>query len=141
MKPKPIAQNSDIHSSNLEVELTDLPEEDGSSTIPPAEEGASGDNASAVVDEGCMEEDEEKEDSSSSGETVCLRLEAVVCSDQHLPILNRGKAEVDTLSTQQKADVNLAEMGRKAEKREDEYLWEDGVLVHSKLGDHGREWI
>ena len=99
-KPKPIAHNSDIHSSNLEVELTDLPEEDGSSTIPLAEEGASGDNASAVVDEGCMEEDEEEEDSSGSGEAVYLKLEAVVYSDQPLPILSRGKAEVDTLSAQ-----------------------------------------
>ena len=38
-RPRSAAHNSDIHSPNLEVELTDFPEADESSTtVPPAEE-------------------------------------------------------------------------------------------------------
>ena len=59
----------------MEVELTNLPEEDErSTTILPAKEGARVDRASTVVDEGCMGEDEEKKDSSGSGEAKSLRL-------------------------------------------------------------------
>ena len=68
-------------------------------------------------------------------------LETGVHSNQPLPILSKGKEGVDELITQQKADSTLAEMRRKAEKREDGYLWEDGVLVHVKLVDPRREWM
>ena len=86
---------------------------------------------SAVVDERCMGEDEKEEDTLGSGLAECLRLEAVVYSNQPLPILNRRREEVDMLIDQQKAGVSL--MRRKAEKCEDGYLWEDGVLVWTRV--------
>ena len=107
-------------------------------------------------DEGCMREDEGRmreieeymrddeieEDTSGLGEADFLNgLETGVHSDHPLPILSKGKEGVDELIIQQKADSTLAEMRRKAEKREDGYLWQDGVLVHVKLVDPGREWM
>ena len=132
-KPKPFAHNSDVHSSNLEVELTDLPEDSSSRGR------RSGDSMSSVVDEGCMGEGEVEEDFWAWLRQTVLG-EAVVYSNQSLPILITRKEEVDVLIAQQKADVCLAELRRKTEKCEDGYLWEDGVLVHLKQVNHGREW-
>ena len=147
-KPNLFVHDHETQFTNLEVGLTKLADKGSSSTIPPAEERVRGQNTRAVTEEGYMREDEEymkddeiEEDTSGLGEADFLnRLETGVHSDQALPILCKGKEGVDELITQQKADSTLAEMRRKAEKREDGYLWEDGVLVHVKLVDPGREW-
>ena len=126
-KPNPIVHEPEILFTNLEVELTKLADKGSSSIIPPAEEGVRGQNTKAVTEEGCMREDkgrmrddEIEEDTSGLGEADFFNgLETGVHSDQPLPILSKGKEGVDELITQQKADSSLAEMRRKAEKRED----------------------
>ena len=44
------------------------------------------------------------------------------------------------LTTQQKEDGMLNEMRCRADRQEDGYFYQGGVLVHSKLADPGREF-
>ena len=62
-------------------------------------------------------------------------------SDQLLPNLTKGTGEVRELIAQQQADGLLGGLRKCAEKGEDGYFTKNGVLVHSKMSDVGKEWL
>ena len=86
-------------------------------------------------------DDEVTEESFGNCEASNLHgLEGGCLSEQPLPTLAKGKAEVLALTTQQKEDEMLNEMRCRADRQEDGYFYHGGVLVHSKLADPGREF-
>ena len=86
-------------------------------------------------------DDEVTEESFENCEAGNLQgLERGCLSEQPLPTLAKGKAEVLALTTQQKEDGMLNEMRCRADRQEDGYFYQGGVLVHSKLADPGREF-
>ena len=61
-------------------------------------------------------------------------------SDLPLPALGKGTEEVKALIKQQSEDANLTELRRKGKRGIDGYMLDEGVLVHMKLADPGRQW-
>ena len=88
-------------------------------------------------------EDEVEEDSSVEVEAESLtglEGEGVELSDQPLPALCKGMEEVRVLAQQQQDDASLREFRKKGKEQTNGYVYADGVLVHVKVADPGREW-
>ena len=87
--------------------------------------------------------DEVEEDSSVEVEAespMGLEGEGVKLSDQPLPDLCKGREEVRVLGQQQQNDASLRERRKKRKEQTNGYVYADGVLVHVKVADPGREW-
>ena len=126
MACKPVDLVSDIEKLLTESEEVSI------STSLPVEEDT---HSKSAID------DEVTEESFGNCEAGNLQgLEGGCLSEQPLPTLAKGKAEVLALTTQQKEDGMLNEMRCRADRQEDGYFYQGGVLVHSKLADPGREF-
>ena len=88
------------------------------------------------------EEDEVEEDSSVEVEARVIRLEGegVELSEQPLPALCKGREAVRGLVQQQQDDASLRVFRKKGKEQTNGYVYADGVLVHVKVADPGREW-
>ena len=115
-------------------------DEVSSSTTPPG--GAITEDPSASMEEGWLGEDEvEGVASELVVHDVLEGSEGRLQSDQPLPNLTKGTGEVWELIAQQQADGLLGGLRKCAEKGEDGYFTKNGVLVHSKMSDVGKEWL
>ena len=107
-----------------------------------SKEGAITEDPSASMEEGWIGEDEvEGVASELVVHDVLEGSEGRLQSDQPLSNLTKGTGEVRELIAQQQADGLLGGLRKCAEKGEDGYFTKNGVLVHSKMSDVGKEWL
>ena len=64
----------------------------------------------------------------------------LAASDLPLPALGKDTEEILALIKQQSEDGSLTELRGKGKEGIDGYMLDEGVLVHMKLADPGRQW-